>query len=55
MEDLLSVVKGQRDRFRARMMELEAGRDQAVKDLEDHKAKADRLLADNVLLYEKIK
>lgn len=52
---LVAIVKGQRDRFRSRMMELETERDVLLRELDDQRAKAEKLLGDNVMLYEKIK
>ncbi len=52
---MVNILKGQRDRYRNRMMELEAQRDAALREVEDQRLKSERLLADNVSLFEKIR
>jgi hypothetical protein len=52
---LLGILRGQRDRFHAQMLELEGEVGLRKREAEDCKAKLDRVLEDNVKLYEKIK
>jgi homeobox protein cut-like len=52
---LALALKGQRDRFRARMLVLEAEVQTVSKELSEASARCSKLTGDNVKLYEKIR
>ena len=52
---MLNILKGQRDRLRVRLQELEAQSGKQAAELAQAHAKVERLMEDNVQLYERIK
>ena len=52
---MTAIIRGQRDRFRKRMLELEQEKEQHQKKVQVAQAGAQQLRRDNVKLYEKIK
>ena len=52
---MLAIMRGQRDRFRQRMLELEQEKEVVERKVQAAQASAQQLRRDNVKLYEKIK
>lgn len=52
---MVAILRGQRDRFRARMLELEAEAQGRAGEVAEARTAASRLRGDNVKLYEKIR
>mmetsp|Transcript_15446 Transcript_15446/g.31286 ORF Transcript_15446/g.31286 Transcript_15446/m.31286 type:complete len:220 (+) Transcript_15446:57-716(+) len=52
---MLDIVAGQRDRFRARTLELEDENQKLLHRLEEHVAEVENMRSDNVQLFEKIR
>jgi hypothetical protein len=52
---MLEILRGQRDRFRQRMLEVEAEAQGRIAELADARGAVARLTSDNVRLYEKIR
>ena len=52
---MVAILRGQRDRFRQRMLELEAEATARTSELAEARGAVSRLTSDNVKLYEKIR
>jgi homeobox protein cut-like len=52
---MIGIVQAQRDRFKARLQDMEAEKDKVTQQTNKHKQRAAKLEADNVALYEKIR
>jgi homeobox protein cut-like len=52
---MVAILRGQRDRFRGRMLELEAEAQGRARELADARSASARVTSDNVKLYEKIR
>lgn len=52
---LVGILRSQRDRYKAQMAELEMAASARTRELDDVRAKMEKLMEDNVKLYEKIK
>lgn len=52
---MLEIVCGQRDRYKARLSDVERENDRLTKQIESARSELQNLRADNVKLYEKIR
>jgi homeobox protein cut-like len=52
---MIGIVQAQRDRFRARLNDLEAQQEKVAQQTDRHRQRAEKLEKDNVALYEKIR
>ncbi len=51
----MGILRAQRDRYKAQMTEMEVAAGVKARELDDMRNKMDKLVEDNVKLYEKIK